>query len=150
MGFFDWMYKNDEVKEQETQKQEEIITNLMSPEDEDALKRKLAFEKLTRGENPLVKEEKIERETVVFNESTQGSQEVAVFNIKTNQDFDVVVEYIKRNEPVIANLVKVPKKEQQRVQDFLSGVVFGLNASISLLVQDMFLITPENIVIENV
>ena len=149
MGFFDWMYKNEEQKQDQTQKQEEIITNLMSPEDEDAKKRKLAFEKLTRGENPLVKEEKKQQETITLNETAQGSQEVAVFNIKTNQDFEIVVEYINRNEPVIANLAKVPKKEQQRAQDFLSGVVFALNASISLLVQDMFLITPENIEIEN-
>lgn len=147
MGIFDWMYKekNEEVEEQ---KQEEIINNLVSQEDEDAKKRKLAFERLTRGENPIAKNEQQQQGKMILNETAQGSQEVSVFNIKTNQDLEVVVEYIGRGEPVIANLGKVPKKEQQRAQDFLSGVVFALNANISLLVQDMYLITPDGIVIE--
>ena len=108
---------------------------------------KLAFEKLTRGENPIAKEQP-SKPSATTNETIQGSQEVSVFNIKTNQDLDVVVDYINRGEPVIANLGKVTKKEQQRTQDFLSGVVFALNANISLLVQDMYLITPEGIVID--
>ena len=150
MGLFDWMTKDKEQEEIETKKQEQVIENIVSQEDEDARKRKLAFEKLTRGENPLEKNEqpKRQQDMLTLNETAQGSQEVAVYNIKTNQDLDIVVEYINRNEPIIANLVKVPKKEQQRVQDFLSGVVFALNAHISLLVQDMFLITPEGIEIE--
>ncbi len=145
MGIFDWMYKDNE--EPQIKKQDKVVENFISQEDEDAKKRKLAFERLTRGENPISKEETI-KTNITTNETTQGSQEVSVFNIKTNQDLDVVVDYITRGEPVIANLGKVSKKEQQRTQDFLSGVVFALNANISLLVQDMYLITPYGIVID--
>ncbi len=145
MGIFDWMYKNnDNIDEKQ---QEKVIENLVSPEDEDAKKRKLAFEKLTRGENPIAKED-VNKPNITTNETTQGSQEVSVFNIKTNQDLEIVVDYINRGEPVIANLGRVSKKEQQRTQDFLSGVVFALNANISLLVQDMYLITPYGVVID--
>ena len=145
MGIFDWMYKDE--NEVEVKEQKQTINNIISQEDEEAKKRKLAFEKLTRGENPIAKEQP-SKPSVTTNETIQGSQEVSVFNIKTNQDLDVVVDYINRGEPVIANLGKVTKKEQQRTQDFLSGVVFALNANISLLVQDMYLITPYGIVID--
>ena len=145
MGIFDWMYKDE--NEVEVKEQKQTINNIISQEDEEAKKRKLAFEKLTRGENPIAKEQP-SKPSATTNETIQGSQEVSVFNIKTNQDLDVVVDYINRGEPVIANLGKVTKKEQQRTQDFLSGVVFALNANISLLVQDMYLITPEGIVID--
>lgn len=145
MGIFDWMYKDE--NEVEVKEQKQTINNIISQEDEEAKKRKLAFEKLTRGENPIAKEQS-SKPSVTTNETIQGSQEVSVFNIKTNQDLDVVVDYINRGEPVIANLGKVSKKEQQRTQDFLSGVVFALNANISLLVQDMYLITPYGIVID--
>ncbi len=148
MGIFEWMYKNDEDKQVTTKEQENAINNLISQEDEDAKRRKIAFEKLTRGENPIAKDEPQHNMTMTTNETAQGSQEVSVFNIKTNQDLEVVVDYVTRGEPVIANLGKVPKKEQQRAQDFLSGVVFALNANISLLVQDMYLITPYGIVID--
>ncbi len=148
MGIFEWMYKDDEQQEKEVKAQENSLNNLVSPEDEDAKRRKIAFEKLTRGENPIAKNEPTQNISQTTNESTQGSQEVSVFNIKTNQDLEVVVDYVTRGEPVIANLGKVPKKEQQRAQDFLSGVVFALNANISLLVQDMYLITPYGIVID--
>ncbi len=144
MGIFDWMTKNTESNEEYAR--EQSLNDIVTCEDEDAKKRKLAFERLTRGENPI-KDEPQKYVSATTNESAQGSQEVCVFNIKTNQDLDVVVDYINRGEPVIANLCKVPKKEQQRVQDFLSGVVFALNANISLLVQDMFLITPAGVVI---
>ena len=145
MGIFDWMYKDE--NEVEVKEQKQTINNIISQEDEEAKKRKLAFEKLTRGENPIAKEQP-SKPSATTNETIQGSQEVSVFNIKTNQDLDVVVDYINRGEPVIANLGKVSKKEQQRTQDFLSGVVFALNANISLLVQDMYLITPYGIVID--
>ena len=148
MGILEWMYKNDEDKQVTTKEQENAINNLISQEDEDAKRRKIAFEKLTRGENPIAKDEPQHNMTMTTNETAQGSQEVSVFNIKTNQDLEVVVDYVTRGEPVIANLGKVPKKEQQRAQDFLSGVVFALNANISLLVQDMYLITPYGIVID--
>ncbi len=146
MGIFDWMTKDTESSNES--EREQALNNIVSPEDEDARKRKLAFERLTRGENPIKDKDETPKYSSATNESAQGSQDVSVFNIKTNQDLDVVVDYINRGEPVIANLGKVPKNEQQRVQDFLSGVVFALNANISLLVQDMFLITPAGIVIK--
>ena len=145
MGIFDWMTK-DTANDKELER-EQVLNNLTTPEDEDAQKRKRAFERLTRGEHPL-KDAPPQSVTATMNESAQGSQDVSVFNIKTNQDLDVIVDYINRGEPVIANLGKVPKNEQQRVQDFLSGVVFALNANISLLAQDMFLITPAGIIIK--
>ena len=147
MRIFDWMTKDTETSDE--REREQALNDIVSPQDEDARKRKLAFERLTRGENPIKdKDDPTKYSSATTNESAQGSQDVSVFNIKTNQDLDVVVDYINRGEPVIANLGKVPKNEQQRVQDFLSGVVFALNANISLLVQDMFLITPAGIVIK--
>lgn len=148
MGIFDWMTKDTESETEQEQEREQVLESLTTPEDEDAKKRKQAFERLTRGESPL-KEELAQTVLPTTNETTQGSQDVSVFNIKTNQDLDVVVDYVTRGEPIIANLAKVPKNEQQRVQDFLSGVVFALNANISLLLQDMYLITPEGIVIRD-
>lgn len=147
MKIFDWMTKD--MQDNYEQEREEILNNLTTQEDEDAKKRRLAFERLTRGESPLKEEVAQISEPLTTNESVQGSQDVSVFSIKTNQDLDVVVDYINRGEPVIANLAKVPKNEQQRLQDFLSGVVFALNANISLLVQDMYLITPEGIVVKH-
>lgn len=146
MGIFDWMTKDTESETEQEQEREQVLENLTTTED--AKKRKQAFERLTRGESPL-KEETAPTVSPTTNETTQGSQDVSVFNIKTNQDLDVVVDYVTRGEPIIANLAKVPKNEQQRVQDFLSGVVFALNANISLLLQDMYLITPEGIVVRD-
>lgn len=135
MGIFDWAKKGVDVDGQEN-----AIDETPQLQD-DAYRRKEAFKKLINGDD--------NRQTM----SQETKRTVRVFLVKTNQDLSEVVSIIKSGEPAIVDLSKVSKSEVQRTQDFLSGVVFALEAHISSFQNDanvqnnMFLITPKGVII---
>ena len=130
MGIFDWIKKGVDIDGgSENGKAEQNHP----PLDDDAYRRKQAFDKLVHGDSPPPSPQ------------VDGKRTVQVYLIKTNQDLAEVIKKLKNNEPSIVDLSRISKAEIERTQDFLSGVVFALEAHISSFQENMFLITPKGV-----
>lgn len=86
------------------------------------------------------------------------SQQNKVVNIHSNNQFKVVImqpetfddardvsDHLKNKKPVVVNLENLNKETAQRVVDFLSGSVYGLDGDIQKVSAGIFLIAPNNV-----
>jgi len=89
---------------------------------------------------------------------TKKSQQNKVVNIHSNNQFKVVImqpetfddarevcDHLKSKKPVVVNLENLNKETAQRVVDFLSGSVYGLDGEIQKVSTGIFLIAPSNV-----
>ena len=89
---------------------------------------------------------------------TKKSQQGKVVNIHSNNQFKVVImqpesfddardvcDHLKNKKPVVVNLESLTKETAQRVVDFLSGCVYGLDGDIQKVSTGIFLIAPSNV-----
>ncbi|HEX2945454.1 MAG TPA: cell division protein SepF [Clostridia bacterium] len=89
---------------------------------------------------------------------TKKSQNNKVVNIHSNNQFKVVItqpetfddarevcDHLKNKKPVVVNLENLNKETAQRVVDFLSGSVYGLDGEIQKVSTGIFLIAPSNV-----
>lgn len=89
---------------------------------------------------------------------TKRSQQNKVVNIHSNNQFKVVImqpetfddardvcDHLKNKKPVVVNLENLNKETAQRVVDFLSGSIYGLDGEIQKVSAGIFLIAPSNV-----
>lgn len=89
---------------------------------------------------------------------TKKSQQSKVVNIHSNNQFKVVImqpesfddardvsDHLKNKKPVVINLESLSKETAQRVVDFISGSVYGLDGDIQKVSASIFLIAPNNV-----
>lgn len=89
---------------------------------------------------------------------TKKSQQSKVVNIHSNNQFKVVImqpesfddardvsDHLKNKKPVVINLESLSKETAQRVVDFISGSVYGLDGDIQKVSAGIFLIAPNNV-----
>lgn len=89
---------------------------------------------------------------------SKKSQQNKIVNIHSNNQFKVVIvqpesfdeardicDHLKNKKPVVINLESISKETAQRVVDFLSGSVYGLNGDIQKVAAGIFLIAPNNV-----
>ena len=85
-------------------------------------------------------------------------QQSKVVNIHSNNQFKVVImqpesfddarevcDHLKNKKPIVVNLENLNKETAQRVVDFLSGSVYGLDGDIQKVSAGIFLIAPNNV-----
>jgi cell division inhibitor SepF len=101
---------------------------------------------------------KEEHQTPQFMYNTSRKQQNKVVNIHSNNQFKVVImqpenfddareicDHLKNKKPVVVNLEEIGKETAQRVVDFLSGSVYGLDGDIQKISAGIFLIAPNNV-----
>lgn len=110
----------------------------------------------------LEEEQELDREEVrqapQFSYNTSKKQQNKVVNIHSNNQFKVVImqpenfddardicDHLKNKKPVVVNLEEISKETAQRVVDFLSGSVYGLDGDIQKISAGIFLIAPNNV-----
>lgn len=89
---------------------------------------------------------------------TKKNQQNKVVNIHSNNQFKVVImqpetfddardvcDHLKNKKPIVVNLENLSKETAQRVVDFLSGSVYGLDGDIQKISSEIFLIAPNNV-----
>lgn len=89
---------------------------------------------------------------------SKKSQQNKVVNIHSNNQFKVVImqpesfddardvcDHLKNKKPVVVNLESLNKETAQRVVDFLSGSVYGLDGDIQKISAGIFMIAPNNV-----
>jgi len=93
-----------------------------------------------------------------FLQSNIKKQQNKVVNIHSSAQFKVVImqpenfddaqdicDHLKNKKPVIINLEEVEKEIAQRIVDFLSGAVYGLDGNIQKVANGIFVIAPNNV-----
>ena len=150
MGFLNWVmtglgFESDKGEKKEKQKQSKEVATI-NPEDEKYTNFNL--------------HEKIEAETISApseiepNSANAFSNPLAGLGIQTESDIIMlephthkeiqqIVDYLKQGQTVAVNLEGISSEDSERILDFLSGAVYGLNASIHRWKGDLFLLAPE-------
>lgn len=62
---------------------------------------------------------------------------------KNKKEIQQVVDYLKHGQLVAVNLESISDTDKDRILDFLSGALYGLNGSIHRWHGDLFLLSPE-------
>lgn len=78
-----------------------------------------------------------------LNFGLQPESNIIMVEPKTHKEIQQVVDYLKQGQTVAVNLDAISSADQDRILDFLSGAIYGLNGSIHRWYGDLFILTPE-------
>ena len=140
MGFFDWVMHGlgfEETEKPEKKEKKEKRAKKSSQDDKYANFN--LHEKVAAGSQ---------------NASSSSQSQFGNFGIQTNSniimvepksygEIQQVVDYLKQGQTVAVNLEGLSSADMDRILDFLSGAIYGLNGSIHRWNGDLFLLAPE-------
>lgn len=70
---------------------------------------------------------------------------IVLFEPRTFDEAEEIGYHIKLNKACCVNLHRMPSEYRQRVMDFLSGVVYGVDGSIKKIGENIILCSPQNL-----
>lgn len=73
----------------------------------------------------------------------QAESNIIMVEPKNHGDMRKVIDYLKQGQTVAVNLEGISSEDSQRILDFFSGAIYGLNGSIHRWHGDLFLLAPE-------
>lgn len=73
----------------------------------------------------------------------QTNSNIIMVEPKSMSEIQQVVDYLKQGQSVAVNLEGLSSADMERILDFLSGAIYGLNGSIHRWHGDLFLLAPE-------
>ena len=77
--------------------------------------------------------------------SITADTNIALFEPKNFDEATEIGHHIKNNRACCLNLHRLPSEYRQRIIDFLSGVVFGVDGSIKRIGENVILCSPKNL-----
>lgn len=128
LNFVGWETEDEEEFE-EIEEQEEVKDEIERPQFMQSLNRKT--------QNKIVNIHSISQFKVV------------VLQPEKFEDAKDVCDHLKNKKPIVVNLSSVQKELAQRIVDFLSGSVYGLDGNIQKVSNDIFIVAPHNVDIMN-
>ena len=138
MGFFDWVMHGlgfeDKGGKKEKDKKGKVITQ------EDKYANFNLHERVAGETNNL---EAAPSATTYGNFGVQAESNIIMVEPTTHKEIQKVVDYLKQGQSVAVNLEGISSADRERILDFLSGALYGLNGSIHRWHGDLFLLTPE-------
>lgn len=136
MGFFDWVMHG---------------LGFETTEKKDKKKSKTALQDDKYADFNM--HEKVAGETTTAQTTTSGGNfngfglqaesNIIMVEPKTLSEIRQVVDYLKQGQSVAVNLEGISDEDHNRILDFLSGAIYGVNGSIHRWYGDLFLLTPE-------
>lgn len=139
MGFFDWVM-NGLGFEGESKKKDKKSKTAVATEDKYAnfnLHEKVAGDSSTAEQSPS-------SFSAGFNNfGIQAESNIIMVEPKNHGDMRKVIDYLKQGQTVAVNLEGISSEDSQRILDFFSGAIYGLNGSIHRWYGDLFLLAPE-------
>lgn len=139
MGFFDWVmhglgFENTEKKEKKgktkTVVQDDKYANFN------------LHEKVAGSDKPA--QINTNANVSPFNNfGIQAESNIIMVEPKSHSEIQQVVDYLKQGQSVAVNLEGLSNADMERILDFLSGAIYGLNGSIHRWHGDLFLLAPE-------
>ena len=134
MGFFDWMMHGLGF---ETNKKSSKGTKVAVTEDKYA---NFNLHEKTAGETNVAETASMNA-FGAFNMAPESN--IIMVEPKTHKEIQKVVDYLKQGQSVAVNLEGLVEADRERILDFLSGALYGINGSIHRWHGDLFLLTPE-------
>lgn len=136
MGFFDWVMHG--LGFENTEKKKGKRTKTAEPEDKYAnfnLHEKIGAQTEKPAENKI---------NQAFNNfGIQTESNIIMVEPKSHSEIQQCVDYLKQGQSVAVNLEGLSAEDMERILDFLSGAIYGLNGSIHRWHGDLFLLAPE-------
>lgn len=142
MGFFDWVmhglgFEGEKKKDSKKDKSTKIAV-----QDDDK------YANFNMHEKVGVESEKTETSqpsafSALNGFGLQAESNIIMVEPHSQKEIQQVVDYLKQGQSVAVNLENISDAESERILDFLSGAVYGLNASIHRWQGDLFLLAPE-------
>ena len=141
MGLFDWVMHG--LGFETTNKKEKKVKK--DKRDKDSEEDKYA------NFNMHEKIEGLNKQTVSSNATSTGlnnfgfqtNSNIIMVEPKSMSEIQQVVDYLKQGQSVAVNLEGLSSPDMERILDFLSGAIYGLNGSIHRWHGDLFLLAPE-------
>ena len=108
------------------------IMNFVAPEEE---------------ETESIQQEEKEPVSPYENAGTAISAEtnIALFEPRNFEEAEEIGHHIKNRRACLVNLHRMPSEYRQRIIDFLSGVIFGVDGSIKKVADNTILCSPKNL-----
>lgn len=86
-----------------------------------------------------------ERGTVDSTNSIPASTNIVLFEPRNFDEAEEIGHHIKQKRACCVNLHRMPSEYRQRIIDFLSGVVYGVDGSIKRIAENTILCSPKNL-----
>jgi FtsZ-interacting cell division protein YlmF len=98
------------------------------------------------GQVPVTRRMEESRVLPMNNQSqTSAGMRMVVYQPQSYDDTQRIIDDLKSGRPVIANLEDLNVEIAQRVLDFLSGAVYGVDGSIRKVSRGIFLLAPPHV-----
>lgn len=137
MGFFDWVMHGLGFEDKEKKDKSRSKTKLAEDDDKYA---NFNLHERVQGETNNA----TNISATTFNSfGLQSESNIIMVEPKSQKEIQKVVDYLKQGQSVAVNLEAISSEDNQRILDFLSGAIYGLNGSIHRWHGDLFLLTPE-------
>ena len=141
MGFFDWVmhglgFENTEKEKKEKKPKSEKRTKTIDEADKYAnfnLHEKISTDS----------KQSVNTNAQYGNFGIQTESNIIMVEPKSMSEIQQVVDYLKQGQSVAVNLEGLSSSDMERILDFLSGAIYGLNGSIHRWHGDLFLLAPE-------
>lgn len=72
---------------------------------------------------------------------------IVLFEPRNFDETEEIARHLKHKKACCINLRKMPNEYRQRIIDFLSGVVYGVNGTIKKIDTDVILCSPKNLTV---
>ena len=137
MGLFDWVMHGlgFETTEKKTKKDKRNKDDL----EEDKYANFNMHEKIEGSNTETVNPSA----STLNNFGFQTNSNIIMIEPKSMSEIQQVVDYLKQGQSVAVNLEGLSSTDMERILDFLSGAIYGLNGSIHRWHGDLFLLAPE-------
>lgn len=136
MGFFDWVMHG--LGFETTEKKKGKKTKTIDPEDK--------YENFNMHEKvgtQINKQVANTSQSAFGNFGIQTESNIIMVEPKSLSEIQHCVDYLKQGQSVAVNLEGLSSADMERILDFLSGAIYGLNGSIHRWHGDLFLLAPE-------
>ena len=140
MGFFDWVMHGLGFEDTEKKEKKSKTKTIVQAEDKYA---NFNLHEKVMGETGKPETATTNTNSSFGNFGIQAESNIIMVEPKTMSEIQQVVDYLKQGQSVAVNLEGLSSADMERILDFLSGAIYGLNGSIHRWHGDLFLLAPE-------
>lgn len=113
------------------------LGDFIAPEEEE--------EQLELSEEEVKAVSPYEKSTLRESSNITENTSIVIFEPRTFDEAEEIGFHIKSKRACCVNLHRMPSEYRQRIIDFLSGVIYGVDGSIKKLGENVILCSPKNL-----
>ena len=117
------------------------LKEFIAPEEEDE-------ERLELSEEEAEAVSPYERKNLQGSSNITANANIVLFEPRNFDEAEEIGQHIKNKRACCVNLHRMPSEYRQRIIDFLSGVVYGVDGSIRKVGDNVILCSPKNLQVD--